>query len=154
MSKKEPVFDDGTLTVVQTNEQRWIPWAMEKTYFKLLSFDERTGRFSIMIKVDKGVEAFVHRHVGAVEVFMLEGEFHYPEDPSFKFTEGSYLLERDGAVHQPISTDGAIMVGIFHGPLEGLDAKGNVAGRVDWKWHVDAWRESGQTVPGLSNKKK
>jgi 2,4'-dihydroxyacetophenone dioxygenase len=43
-------------------------------------------------------------------------------------------------VHQPVSPEGALMFAVFHGPVEGLDENGNVTGRIDYRWHIDAWR--------------
>jgi len=121
---------------------KWVPWAMNGAYFKLLNADPTTGRFSLLIKVEKGVTAPTHRHVGAVEGYILEGKFHYKDAPEIQFDAGCYLLEKDGTVHQPVSTEGAVMFAVFHGPIEGIDADGNVTGRVDWKWHVDTWNRS------------
>jgi anti-sigma factor ChrR (cupin superfamily) len=123
-------------------ELKWIPWAMRGASFKLLSADPATGRFSLLIKVEKGITAPVHRHVGAVEGYVLEGGFHYKDAPEIQFSAGCYLLEKDGAVHQPVSQDGAVMFAVFHGAIEGLDGDGKVIGCIDWKWHVDAWDTS------------
>jgi len=117
----------------------WVPWAMRDVHFKLLHADPVSGRFSLMIKIEPGAKTPTHRHIGAVEGMVLEGGFHYHDQPEISFTAGCYLLEQDGAIHQPISPEGAIMFAVFHGPVEGLDDHGNVTGRIDWKWHLDAW---------------
>src|SRR3546814_3674127 len=59
------------------------------------------------------------------------------------FRSGCYLWESDGAIHQPVSPDGAVMFAVFHGAVEGLDEDGNVTGRVNWKWHVEKWNAAG-----------
>jgi hypothetical protein len=128
-----------TLTACLPDQLPWLPWAMKGSYFKLLSADASSGRFTLMIKLEKGVAAPPHRHLGAVEGLVLEGGFHYQDDPSLRFTAGSYLLEQSGAVHQPVSPEGALMFAVFHGPVEGLDEEGEITGRIDWKWHVDTW---------------
>jgi len=117
----------------------WIPWAMPGAQFKLLSADPASGRFSLMIRLEKDCPAPRHRHVGAVEGLVLEGGFHYEETPEVRYTAGTYLLERDGAVHRPISPEGALMFAVFHGPVEGLDSEGNVVGRIGCKWHIETW---------------
>lgn len=129
----------ATLLACNPQQLRWLPWAMEGAHFKLLSADSDSGRFALMIKLDKGVVVPPHRHVGAVEGFILDGGFHYADEPQIRFTAGTYLLERGGAVHQPVSPEGALMFAVFHGPVEGLDAAGNTTGRIDWKWHVKTW---------------
>ena len=112
---------------------------MRGAYFKLLHADPDTGHFSLLIKLDKGATAPVHRHVGAVEGMILEGGFHYQDQPEIRFTAGCYLRENDGAIHQPVSPEGALMFAVFYGAVEGMDEVGNVAGRIDCKWHIDAW---------------
>jgi quercetin dioxygenase-like cupin family protein len=134
---------NDTLFAVQANDLPWVDWAMPGSKFKLLHADPKTGFFTLMIKFEKGVTAPVHRHIGTVEGYMLEGGFHYADDPSIRFTAGSYLFEADGAVHQPVSPDGALMFAVFHGPVEGLDEAGNVTGRVGWRWHVETWNAAG-----------
>lgn len=117
----------------------WAPWAAKGSHFKLLSTEAAAGRFSLLIRLDPGAVLPPHRHIGAVEGLVLQGGFHYREDPSAHFGAGAYLLERAGAVHQPVSVEGAHMFAVFHGPVEGLDEAGEVSGRIGWKWHADVW---------------
>jgi 2,4'-dihydroxyacetophenone dioxygenase len=139
IESNRPHATPDTLFSCDTEKMKWVPWAMRGSHFKLLDADPDTGRFSLLIKMDKDVTAPMHRHVGAVEGYILAGGFHYHDAPEIRFTAGCYLLERDGAVHRPVSPEGALMFAVFHGPVEGLDRHGNVAGRIDWQWHVDAW---------------
>ena len=132
-----------TLRTCHTDDLPWVWWAMKGSQFKLLSADRDSGHFTLLIKVAPGVTAPLHRHIGAVEAYVLEGSFHYSDDPTIRFTAGCYLMEHAGAVHQPVSPDGALMLAHFHGPVEGLDEAGNVSGRIDWRWHVDAWNAAG-----------
>jgi anti-sigma factor ChrR (cupin superfamily) len=128
-----------TLHACRPDQLPWVPWAMKGAYFKLLNADAETGRYTLLIKLDRAIAAPMHRHVCAVEGLVLEGGFHYRDDPNRRFTAGCYLHEDDGAVHQPVSPEGAIMFAVFHGPVEGLDEEGRITGRIDWKWHVDTW---------------
>ncbi|MGH8807622.1 MAG: 2,4'-dihydroxyacetophenone dioxygenase family protein [Noviherbaspirillum sp.] len=128
-----------TLLARDPQQLPWAPWAMKGAYFKLLSTDAASGRFALMLKLEKGFVAPSHRHIGAVEGLVLEGGFHYTDAPQIRFTAGTYLLERDGAVHQPVSPEGAVMFAVFQGPVEGLDGEGRITGRIDWKWHVKTW---------------
>jgi 2,4'-dihydroxyacetophenone dioxygenase len=136
----------GSLLSLDPDNMQWVPWTMRGAYFKLLHADPESGRFTLLIKLDKGFTAPRHRHAGAVEGMILEGGFHYLDQPEIRFTAGSYLLERDGAVHEPVSPEGAIMFAVFHGPVEGMDKDGNIIGSIDWKWHVRTWQaaHSGQ----------
>ena len=135
----------ATLSTCDPGKMDWVPWAMSGAYFKLLHADPGAGRFSLMIKIDKGVTAPAHRHVGSVEGIVLEGGFHYHDQPEIRFTAGTYLFEDDGAVHQPVSPQGAVMFAVFHGAIEGLDDDGNVTGRVGLEWHVRTWNEAAKS---------
>lgn len=128
-----------TLRACMPDELPWVEWPMKGAHFKLLSADPASDRFTLLIKFDKDAAAPKHRHVGPVEGMVLEGGFHYDDDPQRRFTAGCYLLEMEGAVHRPVSPEGAILFAVFHGPVEGLDEEGNVTGRIGCRWHVNAW---------------
>lgn len=129
-----------TLVYCHPVDLPWVPWALPGAEFKLLHADPDSGRFSLMIRMAAGIEAPMHRHVGAVEGCVLAGGFYYDDQPEVWFGPGCYLLEREGAVHRPVSPQGAEMFALYHGPVEGLDAAGNVTGRIDCHWHMKAWR--------------
>lgn len=118
----------------------WVRWAMKGSHFKLLHADPASGRFTLLIRIAPNVEAPRHRHIGAVEGYILEGSFYYRDEPQRRYTAGSYLHEEAGSVHHPVSPEGALMLAVFHGPIEGLNDEDNVTGRVDCAWHVDVWR--------------
>lgn len=126
----------------------WARWAMKGAYFKLLSANLETDRFTLLIRIEGNVEAPRHRHIGAVEGMVLAGEFHYHDHPEESFKAGSYLFEPAGSVHQPVSAEGALMIGMFHGPIEGLDSEGRVTGRIGCAWHIRAWEAAIGAQPG------
>lgn len=127
------------LYFLDTSNKDWLPWAMRGSYFKLLHADETSGRFTLLIKIEKGVIAPSHLHIGAVEAYVLEGSFHYLENPAQQFTAGCYLYEDAGSMHQPASPEGTVMLAIFHGPVEGFDRNGKSKGRIDCTWHLEVW---------------
>ena len=139
MNAHQPDARD-TLSVCDPQQLPWAPWAMQGASFKLLSADPDSGRFSLLIRFDRDCEAPVHRHIGAVEGMVLDGGFHYADAPEQRFTSGMYLLEKDGAVHQPVSPEGALMFAVFHGPVEGLAEDGSISGHIDCQWHIDTWQ--------------
>ena len=142
LDKNAVEMTHDTLTIVHTKEFGWVPWAMPGTWFKLLHAEERSGRFTILIKVDPGNKAPTHRHIKAVEVYILEGGFFYTDDPNIRFDVDSYLYEHDAAIHKPESPLGCIMFAVFHGPLEGVAEDGKTSlGQLDAKWHIDKWAE-------------
>lgn len=107
----------------------WTPWVMPGTHFKLLCINELTGGFTMLLKVEPGVQAPVHAHLGTAEAFLVEGGFYYEkDDPGYA---GYYTYERGGSVHQPVSPQGCVMFAITHGPLGGCDESGKVNAVVD-----------------------
>ncbi|NOX70855.1 MAG: hypothetical protein GXP15_16870 [Gammaproteobacteria bacterium] len=113
-------FDPSTLS--------WAPWAMEGTYFKLLNVDMKTGGFTMLLKVDPDNAAPVHGHPGAVEVYVVEGEFGYGDD---RGGVGAYGYEAAGSVHEPTSPGGTVMFAVAHGPIVGYNDDGSIAGIID-----------------------
>ncbi|MCF8474040.1 MAG: 2,4'-dihydroxyacetophenone dioxygenase family protein [Emcibacter sp.] len=114
---------------LNANQLPWTDWVMDGTYFKLLNINELTGGFTIMLKVDPEITAPVHRHIGGIEAFIVEGEFGYGKDD--RGGVGSYVLEAGGSIHQPDSPGGVIMFAIAHGPLAGYNEDGSIAAIVD-----------------------
>ena len=132
----------ATLSSMSTASLPWVPWAMPGAAFKLLSVEPSAQRFSLLIKVAANAPAPRHRHVGAVEGMVLEGGFFYDDAPETIYQAGTYLLERAGAVHRPVSRTGAVMFLVFHGAIEGLNEADEVIGKIDWRWHEKAWKSA------------
>jgi 2,4'-dihydroxyacetophenone dioxygenase len=107
----------------------WTPWVMEGTHFKLLAINELTGGFTMLLKVDPGVQAPVHAHLGTAEAYLVEGGFYYEADQPGH--AGCYTYERGGSVHQPVSPQGCVMFAITHAPLAGCHPDGSIAAVVD-----------------------
>ncbi len=118
---KHPVF-------VDPDSIPWTDWVIEGTHFKLLHVHEVSGGFTMILKVDPGNDAPVHGHIGAVEVYVMEGEFGYDDD---RGPTGYYGYEPPGARHEPTSPNGSIMFAVAHGPLVGYNPDGSVAAAID-----------------------
>ncbi|RMF10121.1 MAG: hypothetical protein D6763_06365 [Alphaproteobacteria bacterium] len=127
-----PAFFDPT-------ELPWSPWVLEGTWFKLLRVDRKTGGFSMLLKVEPGNEAPIHGHLGAVEAYVIDGEFGYDDD---RGGAGSYVYEEAGSIHMPTSPDGVVMFAVAHGPLVGYNDDGSVAAIVDGKLMYQLAREN------------
>jgi anti-sigma factor ChrR (cupin superfamily) len=125
-------FDSNTLP--------WKPWVMEGTHFKLLNIDKKTGGFTMLLKVDPGNEAPVHGHLGAVEAYVLSGEFGYDRD---RGGGGAYVYEEAASVHMPDSPGGTVMFAVVHGPLVGYNDDGSIAGIVDGKAMYELAKQHG-----------
>ena len=113
----------------------WSPWGMPGTWFKLLNINEGSGSYTFILKVDPGVTAPIHKHLGGAEGFILDGELGY--GPDDRGSKGWYAREVGGAIHTPDSPDGLLLFAIAHGPIAGYAPDGSVAGIIDVDWMVD-----------------
>ncbi|MEM8750788.1 MAG: 2,4'-dihydroxyacetophenone dioxygenase family protein [Pseudomonadota bacterium] len=118
-------------TFTRTDKIDWKPWVMEGVHYKLLSLDDKNNGFTCLLKVEPGTVAPVHHHLGAIEVYVLEGEIYYEE--ADKGGPGDYIYEPAGDIHRPVSPAGCVLFCVFYGPIAGLDDDGNIAGIVDAK---------------------
>ena len=123
-----------------TNNLPWLPWVMDGTHFKLLNIDQKTGGFTLLLKVDPDNDAPIHGHLGAVEAFVIDGEFGYDND---RGGVGSYVFEAAGSIHQPTSPGGSTMFAVIHGPLTGYADDGSVAAIIDGETMLTMAREGG-----------
>jgi len=106
----------------------WTKWVMPGTYFKLLNLNDIQGSFTMLLKVDPGMDTPIHKHTGGVEAYVLDGEFGYDDD---RGGAGCYAYEAAGSVHRPDSPGGTLMFAIVYGPIVGYNEDGSIAGVVD-----------------------
>lgn len=118
----------------------WTPWAMEGTRYKLLNINEADGRFTFLLKVDPGVTAPIHKHIGEGEAWILDGSFGYGEEMGRK---DWYSHEAAGSLHIPHSPEGLLMFAISHGPILGYGDDGTIAGVIDVEWMYETARANG-----------
>ena len=108
-----------------TNDIPWSPFYIEGVQFKLLNYTGDT--VTILTKIEKGTKLAIHRHVGPVELFLMEGSFGYKDaetgEPNMIYA-GGYLYEPPSTVHEPVCPDGLLGIAIVHGPLVGYAADG------------------------------
>jgi anti-sigma factor ChrR (cupin superfamily) len=133
-------FPDGSL-IVRAKTLPWTPWGMPGTSFKLLHCDDAASLLVILLKVEPGTVASVHKHFGAAHAFIVQGGFGYEHGEVF---EGDYLVEAGGITHQPFTgPNGLILLGFMFGPLGGMDEQGNLAGVLDIDWHYQTAKANG-----------
>jgi anti-sigma factor ChrR (cupin superfamily) len=89
---------------------------------------------------DPGSRFAPHKHMGAVEIFMLSGSFFYDNGQVYA---NDFMLEAGGVTHAPGSDEGALMLAIFHGPLQILDDDGQVLVTVGIDEMYELAREAG-----------
>ncbi|MCC5857498.1 MAG: 2,4'-dihydroxyacetophenone dioxygenase family protein [Ectothiorhodospiraceae bacterium] len=114
--------------MLDTEQLPWTPFALPGTYFKLLHLDDNHGKATLLLKVPDGVVTDIHRHLAAVEAFVVKGSFSYEEGT---VKTGGYVYEPGGVVHQPESHGELILFVVAYGPVMGYDEQGNPAGLID-----------------------
>lgn len=133
-------YPDGSL-IVRAKGIPWTPWGMPGTQFKLLHCDDAQSLLVILLKVEPGTIAGVHKHFGAAHAYILEGGFGYEHGEVF---EGDYLVEAGGITHQPFTgPKGLVLLGFMFGPIGGFDDAGNLAGVLDIDWHYQTAKANG-----------
>ena len=129
-------YPDGSLSV-RAKKLPWTPWGMPGTSFKLLHCDDVSSLLVILLKVDPGTIAGMHKHFGAAHAYIVEGGFGYEHGEVFA---GDYMIEADAITHQRFTgANGLVMLG----PIGGFDDAGNLAGVLDIEWHYQAAKANG-----------
>lgn len=111
-------FTDG-------NKIPWTPFFIDGVDFKLLNYDGE--RVTIITRIKKGTKLAIHRHLGPVELFVIEGSFGYKDSETGEdnmIYAGGYLYEPPGTVHEPLCPDGLYGIAVIHGSLQGYAADG------------------------------
>ena len=128
-------YPDGSL-IVRSREIPWTPWGMPGTQFKLLHCDDASSLLVILLKVEPGTVAGVHKHFGAAHAYILEGGFGYEHGEVFPATTWSRPAASRTSL-SPVPTACCCWVCMF-GPIGGFDDNGNLAGVLDIEWHYQA----------------
>ena len=92
-------------------------------YFKLLRYNEDSGQFVIILRLDAGGTFMDHKHYGPAEFLMLKGKMHYTDQTA---VAGDYGYEAMYAVHDATNvTEDTEMLFIGYGPVifEGEDGR-------------------------------
>jgi 2,4'-dihydroxyacetophenone dioxygenase len=117
-----------------------VPWT-ELPYpglvgiaYKVMNFDRNRAWITMLNTFAPGSRFATHKHLGMVEIFMLEGSFFYENGTVWA---GDYMCEVGGITHAPATDDGALMITTFHGPLQILDEAGEVVKTVGIDEMVD-----------------
>lgn len=113
----------------------WTPWVMDGVEYKLLSVDKRSGGFTCMLRVAPNTVAPVHKHLGAIELYVISGDIYYDADDIGR--AGDYMYEAAGDIHSPKSDTGCVLFIVFHGPIAGLNSDGSIAAIVDGEFMLD-----------------
>lgn len=124
-------YPDGSL-IVRAKELPWTPWGMPGTRFELLHCDDASSLLVILLKVEPGTVAGVHKHFGAAHAYIVDGGFGYEHGEVFA---GDHMVEDGGNAHQSLTgPNGLVLLGFMFGPIGGIDDAGNLAGVLDIEW--------------------
>jgi anti-sigma factor ChrR (cupin superfamily) len=122
--------EDGS-AIVRAGEIPWTRLAapgLPGLEFKLMRLDDDRGTATMLMKIDAAQQLDLHKHLAAVEVYVVSGSFHYEQGEVYP---GEYMFEAGGVKHAPGSREGAVIFVIAHGAVQTLDAAGNVVATVD-----------------------
>jgi anti-sigma factor ChrR (cupin superfamily) len=114
--------------MVDTATIPWTEFPFPGTRFKLLNINDHNDALTMILRVDRGVQTPIHKHLGAVEVYTIEGNWSYQEG---EVGAGGYSYEPNGVIHQPASDTDLEMFIVAHGPVLNLTDDGDIAGIID-----------------------
>ncbi|MEM8752132.1 MAG: 2,4'-dihydroxyacetophenone dioxygenase family protein [Pseudomonadota bacterium] len=134
---KHADIDPHHSQVVHCGEKEWIPFALPGTFFKPLHLDDNAGRSTFLLKVPAGCPAPMHKHLAAVEAYVIQGKFGYEGEGIV--AAGDYIFEPGGCVHEPIAGDDEdlILFVVAHGGIVGVNEDGSFGGVVDNDVHYE-----------------
>lgn len=135
-------LDDGSVLLRMAS----VPWTalpfpgLVGIRYKIMNFDRNRSWITMINTFEPGSRFATHKHLGMVEIFMLEGSFFYDNGQVWA---GDYMSEAGGITHAPGSDEGALMLTTLHGPLQILDDAGEVVKTVGIDEMYDLAAENG-----------
>jgi anti-sigma factor ChrR (cupin superfamily) len=76
--------------------------AAEGIFFRLLSIDARTNRFTALVRIEPGAEYPAHRHSELEECYMLHGDLCVDDK---RYSAGEYFRAEAGTVDHRVWTE-------------------------------------------------
>jgi anti-sigma factor ChrR (cupin superfamily) len=89
---------DSTIadTVIKSADQKWIETDPGQAWMKVLWTGSESGRWAALFKWKKGYVAAQHKHLAAVQVFMLSGQIKVR---GAILEAGDFVYEPNGVLH-------------------------------------------------------
>jgi 2,4'-dihydroxyacetophenone dioxygenase len=125
----------------------WVPQA-EGVFFKPLRICLEQGRWTNLLRVTRQGTVSLHRHLAAVEAWVIKGEWRYLER-DWVARPGTYVFEPPGDIHTLVNSGQGEMVTLFsiHGPIEYIGPGGATVftetAETKLSKYVDFCKESG-----------
>jgi 2,4'-dihydroxyacetophenone dioxygenase len=111
----------------QLRDPETIPWVPQADgiWFKPLRVCLERGTWTNLLRVTKQGTVSLHRHLDAVEAWVIKGEWRYLER-DWVARPGTYVFEPPGDVHTLVNAGEEEMVTLFsiHGPIEYVGPNG------------------------------
>ena len=79
-----------------------------KMSWHIISYDQKNGQGSYVLKMDPGAQTVPHIHMGFEEFLMIEGELIDSDGTIFK--KGEFVSFKPGSKHSSFSETGALIV--------------------------------------------
>lgn len=112
----------GGSDVVHTTAGDWEETGVEGVRMRSLFVDEANDRVTLLVRMDAGASYPSHRHGGAEECYVLEGDL---SGPGFEMKAGDYQRRAAGTVHgTQLTRDGCLLfiVSSLHDEMLGARA--------------------------------
>ena len=120
-----------TQSVTRSSSASALPWIEQGpgVFFKPLRLSPTTGTWANLLRVERAGRVSRHRHLGAVQAWVLSGTWRYLEH-DWVARPGDYVFEGPGEVHTLVVEAGEEMETLFviDAAYEYLDDDGNVTG--------------------------
>ena len=108
-----------------------LPWVEQApgVFFKPLRLSPKSGTWVNILHVERAGRISRHRHLGAVQAWVLAGSWRYLEH-DWVAHPGDFVFEGVGDVHTLVVDPAGAMETLFviDGPYEYVDDNGNVTG--------------------------
>ncbi|MDO3720259.1 2,4'-dihydroxyacetophenone dioxygenase family protein [Marinobacter sp. chi1] len=138
MTTPNQVFEHHELLYVNSNNQPVYEDAMPGVPgidVQPLFLDPHNGVWVLKVWFHPGVILPRHFHTGAVHMFTISGHWEYVEYPNDPQTDGCYLYEPGGSIHQfmtpETNTKPTETLMVVHGANINFDDDGNYVGILD-----------------------
>ena len=126
----------------------WVPLA-PGIEMQIYHADEITGFWTAKIHMHADSTLPPHRHIGASEFYVIEGEGHHPQAGDFK--PGDYGYETEGAVHSAVQAENdLLMYMVSYGDSEFIKPDGSVLYKSDAAFFK---RQMGNSVLDILSRK-
>ena len=90
-----------------------------KMSWHIISYDQKKGQGSYVLKMDPGAQTVPHMHMGFEEFLIIEGELTDSDGTTFK--KGDFVSFKPGTQHSSFSATGALIVVFQRGLNEAIN---------------------------------